>query len=632
MRGVFLTTSEGNDPAKPNCWMYPLSAGAWRIFRFGNTGKISEAETWEESPGGWKTCTINITPSFYQVGKAFGAVRLPSTTANGLVFANLDKAKAAVAAYGSTLGLPRWAEESKRPRPVTLKLRKGGGLLAEFKYKNEIDEEDGRDIEATEAGWTKARGPVWAKVIDVDTAPRRMNYASLADNAVRQVSLNGEQHGLYVHTNDGKWDRQSSDRIKDNLTHRGIEGGLQKDLLGWISNNPFYLVARPFAGEYPGNREWNLQGSQLLYAPASADGPTTHWDMILDHIGRGLDDAVESDPWCQEYNVVTGADYLRLWIANLIRLPARRLPMLAMYSPEQGTGKSTLHEATAVLFDETGFEYGDAALKNGPGFNGELYGRALCAVEETNLANYKEAYIRIKSWVTSPRMQITFKGKTSFTTDNYTHWILSTQNRRSIPIEPGDTRIVLWEVTPFEGEEIDKDKLLAILRKEAPFFMRQLWNLDVSGVAGRHTLPVLMTKEKAKAMKAVAEERPFPDLEGDAHKAAEAIFNMDKPWGPGSASALCEELGDWDGESKKSLKSRANTLGRYLKKIQPFLENKGVILEIGRGKQPYSVWEESQANQKKTADKPPAMAVQAGEPKALVEMVDQPSYPTIPTQ
>ena len=108
---------------------------------------------------------------------------------------------------------------------------------------------------------------------------------------------------MYVRTNNGNWDKQNADRVKDNLTIEGIDGGLQKDLLGWISDNPFYLVAKPFAGEYPGNREWNLLGSKLLYAPAEADGPTTHWDMVLNHIGRGLDAAVESDPWCQEYNL-----------------------------------------------------------------------------------------------------------------------------------------------------------------------------------------------------------------------------------------------------------------------------------------------------------------------------------------
>ena len=124
--------------------------------------------------------------------------------------------------------------------------------------------------------------------------------------------------------------------------------------------------------------------------------------------------------------------------------------------------------------------------------------------------------------------------------------------------------------------------------------MRQLYALDLSGVGGRHTLPILMTKEKAHAMKIVEAEKEFPGLEGDALKAAEAIFKMDKPWGPGSASELCDALGDWDGEAgKKSPKSRANTLGRYLKKIQPFLKEKDVILEIGKGRQPYSVCEKT---------------------------------------
>ena len=265
MKGVFQTTSKGTDPSKPNCWMYPLPCGSWRIFRFGARPR-KESPTWDDSPGGWKTCTINLTPSFHQIEKAFGATRLPSTNGEGLVFADPAKAKEAVAAYGGELGLPGWAEKLSRPRPVTLKLRKGGGLLAEFKFKEDNDEEDGRDVEAVKAGWTKARGPVWAKVIDVDTVARQTPYESLADNAVRQVSLKGEQYGLFVKTNDGKWDKQNADRVKDNLTHRGIDGGLQKDLLGWISDNPFYLVAKPFAGEYPGNREWNLLGSQLLYA------------------------------------------------------------------------------------------------------------------------------------------------------------------------------------------------------------------------------------------------------------------------------------------------------------------------------------------------------------------------------
>jgi hypothetical protein len=144
--------------------------------------------------------------------------------------------------------------------------------------------------------------------------------------------------------------------------------------------------------------------------------------------------------------------------------------------------------------------------------------------------------------------------------------------------------------------------MLEMLRKEAPFFMRQLCQLDVSGVAGRHTLPVLMTQEKSLAIKAIAEKKDFPGLDGDALKAAEAILKMAKPWGPGSACDLCESLGDWDGEiTKKNPKSRANTLGRYLKKLQFHLADKGVILEIRGGKFKYKIREEIREKEPTTA-------------------------------
>ena len=44
-----------------------------------------------------------------------------------------------------------------------------------------------------------------------------------------------------------------------------------------------------------------------------------------------------------------------------------------------------------------------------------------------------------------------------------------------------------------------------------------------------------------------------------------------------------------EGTSRKFLKNRANTLRRYLRKIQHCLEEKNLILEIGTGKQSYSV-------------------------------------------
>jgi len=43
LRGIFKTISEGNDRATPNCFMFPMLDGAWRVFRF--SPGIAEAET-----------------------------------------------------------------------------------------------------------------------------------------------------------------------------------------------------------------------------------------------------------------------------------------------------------------------------------------------------------------------------------------------------------------------------------------------------------------------------------------------------------------------------------------------------------------------------------------------------------
>ena len=47
--------------------------------------------------------------------------------------------------------------------------------------------------------------------------------------------------------------------------------------------------------------------------------------------------------------VLTGADYLKCWIAALFQEPMEPLPYLFLYSQEQNTGKSILHEALSLL-------------------------------------------------------------------------------------------------------------------------------------------------------------------------------------------------------------------------------------------------------------------------------------------
>ncbi len=567
--GLFETSSNGNDPDKPNCWMYPLSDAAWRAFRFSHG--TDEAPTWELSRNGWRTCVIGRTPSLSQLAAKFNGKK----TSKGVAFLSAEDATNALLQLGASIDLPTWFER----RPITIK-QVPRGLEADFPYE-EGDAGGDNGLTANERGWFRPpRSTAWRKFIEIEVELSHPDYHSLADDVVRSVCHQGEHIGLFTHTEAG-WNQQILSMVKPRMSHEGITGGLQNDVLGWCDKYPYLRTARPFQPEYPGNREWNKDGTKLLFLPAIADGETPMWDKILAHLGRGLDEAL--DPWCQEHGIEMGADYLRYWIANLIRFPERRLPMLAVYSPENKTGKSLLHEAPAILFDEKGYIFATKAIKNKSGFDGELHGKVLCALEEINLTESADFYANLKKLITSHRADFTFKKENTFMDTNFTHWIMTTNHREYIPIELHDERIILWEVTPFEGDEIPKPQLLDMLRKEAPQFLRKLFALDLSDIAGRVTLPVLMTSEKAAAM--FNKQADFPGLEGLALKAAEAIQKLSKPWGPGSATMLNAALGNWDGNAGKVPdKSRINSLGRYLAKIVPHLKKQDVKLEIKDGK------------------------------------------------
>ena len=52
--------SEGRDPGTPNCFLFPLPNGAWRVYRF--SPGINEADTWTQDGQGWTTCYFNRYP------------------------------------------------------------------------------------------------------------------------------------------------------------------------------------------------------------------------------------------------------------------------------------------------------------------------------------------------------------------------------------------------------------------------------------------------------------------------------------------------------------------------------------------------------------------------------------------
>jgi hypothetical protein len=321
LKGVFDTVSEGAEPSKPNCFMFPLAGGGWRVYRFGSATK--EASNWEIAPSGWTTCTINEIPTLERAALLFDGVRSPQKTVEAYVFRSIEAVRNAVEALGGKIEFPEFVGE----RLVSVRRRDEASLIIEVAHG---ESDDAHVDEAWKMGWVKDRQQ-WGTVVKVDAETTVIDHSPWADHLVRHVSQHGKQVSLFAHTVKG-WQQHTTDRVRDFLQYRGLNPFIIPRTLGWCSGHPWELVAVPFAPEYPGGRRWNRDGSRLYYAPSIVPGSTPYWDMVLQHIGRGLDDAVEADEWCQAHSIKNGAEYLERWIAVLIRMPARRLPMLFLYS------------------------------------------------------------------------------------------------------------------------------------------------------------------------------------------------------------------------------------------------------------------------------------------------------------
>ena len=107
--GVFKTISEGRDPGTPNCFLFPLPNGAWRVYRF--SPGITEAETWTQDGQGWTTCYFNRYPDL--ADRLHAVRRRGSAEQGGYVFTSAEAAVKAAKSLGQELKL---AGRRRRPQ------------------------------------------------------------------------------------------------------------------------------------------------------------------------------------------------------------------------------------------------------------------------------------------------------------------------------------------------------------------------------------------------------------------------------------------------------------------------------------------------------------------------------------
>lgn len=338
-------------------------------------------------------------------------------------------------------------------------------------------------------------------------------------------------------------------------------------LLADVESHLWLLTYEPFAPvEDYARRVFNRAAPQYAYKPSETPGPHPHWDMILNHCGESLTPALKDGKVVP--GIVTGGRYLLTWTAIMFRNPIARLPYLFFHGP-QNSGKSSFHEALALLFAELcgrhrpGVASVDRALMADK--NGELDGAVLAYCEETNVAKSPTAYGKIKDMVTNHTLWIRKCYFDAYPVPNYTHMVQCANQHDACPVEFGDTRIVVSYVPPLKNE-IPKPLLFERLKEEAPNFMRTIMDLELPTLQGRLALEPVDSDDKRQVI-----DDTVPDI-----VTAVRYFAPEK-WCK-SAHELLEDLraADLIGDYLPSGKA----VRAQLEKYAGYLRSRGVTVEL----------------------------------------------------
>jgi hypothetical protein len=492
MRGLFDTNSRESDAGKPNCFMRPKPDGAWDVYRFGEN--TEECTLWD-TQGKWTHTVYNFPATLKQICLACNGYE-GTDEKQGFMFEAIEDVKAALDLLESKLKLP----EKAAGRGLSLHNGSQGKVILAIEKKRDDQKSDFPRYVKTPRGWE-----IWIRDA-VETPDQEIEeeimWSDLDDKmrALKLVGARGSTFDSWVMKDDNsEWTTHPRENIKAYLTSIGFSK--VDPVLGGAVFKAWTLINEPFSAEYPGGRLWNRDAAQFTYPVAEMkEGESPYhptWTRLMEHCGVELNEYLMELPWCKDWGIVTGGDYLTAWVACMFQNPFGKLPYLFMYGP-QNSGKSSFHECLDLLLTK-GVEKADRALTSEQGYNGELAGAVLAVVDEVDISKAgSSVYNKLKEWVTGLTISMHEKYKTVVDMVSTLHFVQCANSRANLPVFPGDTRITAMNVPCLE-EEIPRDQFHERCRQEAPHFMYTLMNFEIPEATGRLMLPIVETQGKADA-------------------------------------------------------------------------------------------------------------------------------------
>lgn len=225
--------------------------------------------------------------------------------------------------------------------------------------------------------------------------------------------------------------------------------------------------------------------------------------------GYGVEPRAAEWPCIREYwlNILCSGDvelfrYTFTWVAQMIQQPYKLAGIaLVLYGSTHGAGKGTFYQILSKMIGEKlSVSEGDIS-KVFEGFNGHLERALLVNVDESEGKPNRKLMDLMKHAITEPTKHIEHKGMTRFEAPNFTRYIITTNNKDAVHIDPSDRRFFC--LTPSEDRVGDFDYFSNLYHElnqtdAASGLLYDLLTFDLSTGADLRKIPETTAREQMR--------------------------------------------------------------------------------------------------------------------------------------
>lgn len=207
------------------------------------------------------------------------------------------------------------------------------------------------------------------------------------------------------------------------------------------------------------NNEWNLYAN-VKHDKKDGEFPTIR--KLLKHVFQ------------EHYDNEMILDYITI----LYRRPVQKLPIIALLSEEQGTGKSTFVFLMKLIFKQNMAIVSNSEITGE--FNSHWISKLVVACEET-IFDKKDAYEKLKQFTTQKFFTRNEKNKSQAEIALNLHFILCSNHENDfMKISKYDRRLWVRKVHPFKQQHEDADVTFdQRLEEEIPQFIHFIENREI---------------------------------------------------------------------------------------------------------------------------------------------------------